>query len=97
MEGDARNETGSSVVSMESLVYNDLMEKIEEAGIFWPNPAQDTDSGQHTSQKSDATDELVFSLFPHTAILNNCFRNWDYGFYDSFLNQISDLASRSPT
>lgn len=92
-EGDARNESGSSVDPMESLVYDDLIEGIEGVGMFWPNPVPAPNGGQHTGQ---APDGLVFSLFFHATILSNCLRDCYYAFYDDFLNQISGLAGRSP-
>lgn len=95
-EGDAENESKSSAVPIESLVYNDLMGEIERAGILWPNPAQAPSSGHHTSQTPDATDGLVLSSFLRAAILSSYLRNWHYAFYDNFLNQISDLTRQPP-
>lgn len=97
MECDAGSGSKPSVAPMESLVYDDLMREIEEAGRLWPNPAQTPDSGQPAGRTPDTTDGLAFSSFSRTKILNNCFRNWNFTFYESFLNQISDLAGRSPT
>jgi len=94
-EGGAENGPRSSAIPMESLVYNDLMEGVEGAGILWPNPAQAPDSGHHMSQTTDATDGLVFSPL-HAAILSSYFRNWHHAFYDNFLSRISDLTGRSP-
>lgn len=82
---------------MESLAYNGLMGEIGGAGILWPNPAQAPNSGHHTSQTPDATDELVLSLFLPAVILSSYLRNWHYAFYDDFLNQISNLAGQSST
>lgn len=96
-EGDAENGTRSSSVPMESLTYNDLMGETGGAGILWPNPAQTPNSGHHMSQTPNGTDELVLSLFPHVAILSGYLRNWHLAFYNDFLNQISNLAGRSPT
>lgn len=95
-EGDAENRSRSSAVLMEPLVYGDLMGEIEEAGILWPDPTQAPNFGHHTSQNPDATDELVFSLFLHTAILSNYLRNGHYAFYNDLLSQISGFAGRSP-
>lgn len=94
-EGGAENGSRSFAVSMESLVYNDLMEGIEGAGMPWPNPAQAPDSGHSMSQTTDATDGLVF-LSLHAAILSSYLRNWYHAFYDNFLKRISDLTGRSP-
>lgn len=94
-EEGAENGSRSPAVPMESLVYNDLMERIEGAGMSWPNSAQAPDSGHSMSQTTDATDGLVF-LFLHAAILSSYLRDWYHAFYDNFLNRISDLTGRSP-
>jgi hypothetical protein len=95
-EGDAEDGPRSSAVPMESLVCDDLIGEIGGAGILWPNPSQEPNSGYYTNQIPDTTDELVSSLFLYAVILSSYIRSWRYAFYDHFLNQISDLTGQSP-
>lgn len=77
-------------ISTDSLVFGDLTE-----GMLWLNPEEGIDPGQYTNQTSNTVEGLVSPcpLVPYI-ILNNRYRDWDYAFYENFLDQISDLAGR---